>query len=72
MSVPRYEVEVSRRVCDNDNGGHIKVGPDCDGLGLVEIDGGEDFGGAIRLYPEMAIVLARAILAAAEEMTVKA
>ena len=68
MIKPTYETEVTRKVFDNDLGVHIKVGPDRDGLGLVMIDGGADFGGPIILAPEMALVLAEAIAATAEEM----
>ena len=63
-----YETVVTRRVFDNEHGVHIKVGPDGAGLGLLEIDGGRDFGGPIRLVPGMALVLAQAITAAAKEM----
>ena len=65
----RYEVETMRKVFDNELGAHIKVGPDADGLKLVEIEGGEDFGcGRITLDPRMALVLAGAIEATAREL----
>lgn len=63
-----YEIEVVRKVFDNEHGEHVKVGPDCDGLGLVEIDGGEHYGGCIRILPQHAILLAAAIEASAKEM----
>lgn len=62
-----YEIEVVRKVFDNDCGTHIKVCPDLDGIGLVEIDGGEDYG-RIVLAPAHALVLAEAIASAAKEM----
>lgn len=68
MSVKPYEIETFRKVFDNENGASIKIGPDTDGLGLIEIDGGEDFGRGVRVSPEMALVLAEAIKRAAQEM----
>jgi len=63
-----YTLEVSRKIFDDDLGASIEVCPDKDGLGLVNIVGGEDFGGDISLCPEMALVLADAIRATALEM----
>lgn len=60
MSVPKYETDVIRRVHDNGTGRNIEVKPDGDGLGLVEIDGGDDYG-RITLPPEMALMVADAI-----------
>lgn len=64
----KYETETIRKVYDHEHGVHITVAPDCDGLGLLEIDGKDDFGGPIRLDPEMAITLADAISVTAREM----
>jgi len=66
-NTPEFEIEVVRKVFDNEHGSHIKVGPDLDGLGLVEIDGGKDYG-RIVVPPKHAIWLAKAITATAEEM----
>lgn len=63
-----YTIEVTRKVFDDDLGASIEVRPDQDGLGLVNIIGGEDFGGDICLCPEMAILLADAIKATANEL----
>lgn len=65
--VPKFELNVVRHIYDNENGGCIKVGPDSDGLGLVEIDGGEDYG-RIVVQPQHAILLAKAIEDCAKEM----
>lgn len=63
-----FEIETVRKVFDNENGEHIVVGPDVDGLGLLTIDGKDHYGGRLSMSPEMAIVLAEAIAAAAQEM----
>jgi hypothetical protein len=63
-----YEIEVTRKVFDNDLGAHVRVQPDVDGLGLVEIDGLEEYGGRICAAPQLAMHLARAIEACALEM----
>lgn len=49
-------------------GGAVRVSPDKEGLGLVEIDGGEEFGLLI-LTPEIALAVAPAIAAVAQTMT---
>ncbi|KAF0122040.1 MAG: hypothetical protein FD152_3678 [Xanthobacteraceae bacterium] len=49
-------------------GATVRVSPDKEGLGLVEIDGGDDFGLLI-LTPEMALAIAPAIAAVAQTMT---
>lgn len=68
MNEPRrYEVAVNRVVYDNTNGTSIKVQPDSDGLGLLEIDGGKDFG-RIVLDADMALSLASAIVETAQEI----
>jgi hypothetical protein len=68
-----YEVEIVRRVYDNVAGAYVEVGPDGDGLGIVEIrTSGKnvDHFGPIRfaIAPDMALALADAIKACAEEM----
>jgi hypothetical protein len=37
MSRPRFEMENLYEIWDNDCGGLIEIGPDRDGLGLIEI-----------------------------------
>lgn len=66
--VAKFETNVIRNIYDNENGHHMTVRPDVDGLGLVEINGREEFGGRIAIQPEMAKELARAILACAAEI----
>lgn len=48
--------------------GKLTVRPDGDGLGLLEVDGGGDYG-RLTIAPEGAILLAKAILSLACEMT---
>jgi hypothetical protein len=62
-----YEIEVMRKVFDNGIGKSIDVGPDKDGLGCVEIDGGEDWGRLV-IQPQHALFLAKAITECALEM----
>lgn len=62
-----YEIEVVRKVFDNEIGKSIDVGPDKDGLGCIEIDGGEEWG-RIVIPPKHAIFLAKAINDCALEM----
>jgi hypothetical protein len=33
---PKFEIETVHKVYDNDSGDYISVGPDADGLGLIE------------------------------------
>lgn len=35
--VPKFELEVFRRIQNNVTGEYIQIGPDADGLGLIEI-----------------------------------
>lgn len=63
----RYEIEVVRKVFDNVCGTHLKVQPDTDGLGLIEIDGGEEYG-RIVICPQHALFLSSAIEACAIDM----
>lgn len=66
--VERYEVEVMRKVFDNKNGGYISIGPDTDGLGLIEIKPSEYFGtGYIVIPKEMLKIFAQALLTASDE-----
>lgn len=46
----------------------LKVRPDCDGLGLIEVDGGDHFGRLV-VTPEAAVALAPALVAVAVHMT---
>lgn len=62
-----YEIEVMRKVFDNEIAKSIDVGPDKDGLGCIEIDGGDEYGRLI-LQPQHALFLAKAITACALEM----
>ena len=67
MDIKPYTIEVERKVFDNENGTHIKVRPSRNGLGLVEIDGGDEYG-RIVVPPAHALLLADAIAVAAKEM----
>ena len=69
----RFAIEHVRRVFDNQHGGHIAVGPDSDGLGLVQISTDEkssgDFGLAqLAIHPAMARLLGTAIIEAANDI----
>ena len=66
-----YEIEVVRKVYDNHVGKCIEVGPDKDGLGLVEVDGGDDWGRLV-LPSQHAALLAKAIADCAADMEAKA
>lgn len=61
----QYEIETTRKVYDNENGGYFEVGPDMEGLGLVRV-GCED--AYIVIPPEHALHVAKAIELAAREM----
>lgn len=70
-----FSQEVVRRICDDEEGVYIEVGPDGDGLGGIEIrtttPESKTFYGEIRcsIYSkEQAILIGKAILAAAEDM----
>lgn len=67
MMPERYEIEVVRKVYDNVAGGFISVGPDTDGLGLIEVIPGDYGNGYIRLPREMASQLAQALWSAAND-----
>lgn len=64
---PNYETDVVRIVHDNEHGTNIKIKPDSDGLGLVEVDGGADYGRVV-VAPALALHVAAAIRACAIEM----
>lgn len=70
-----FSQEVVRRIYDDDEGVYIEVGPDSDGLGGIEIrttnTESKEFYGDIRCAihsKEQAILIGKAILAAAEDM----
>jgi hypothetical protein len=63
----KFDSETHRKVHDNTLGTLIKIGPDSDGLGLVEIDGGDEYGRMV-MEPELALLVADAIRKTAEEM----
>lgn len=60
-----YTTEAHFKIFDDDNGHALRVGPDSDGLGLVEIDGGSDFGRLI-IPAEMARQLAGVLCGVAD------
>jgi hypothetical protein len=62
-----YGIEVVRHVYDEEHGHKLTVGPDCDGLGLLEIDGGDEYGRLV-FSPGHAKYLANAIAKCAAEM----
>lgn len=66
----KYSIEIMREVWDDASGDHIEVGPDRDGLGMVELRYGKD-GQRMSFPPEMAYLIARAITACADEVTDK-
>jgi hypothetical protein len=74
---PKFETEVIRRVFDNAHGVFIEVGPDSEGLGLVEIrtvgKTSQEFFGELRLVlnPEMATELVGALHAVIMELKTK-
>jgi hypothetical protein len=73
MSGERVTLETIRRVYDDDNGAFIEIGPDRDGLDLVEVrttgKESEEYWGKVRLtLPKaFALKLAEAIRCCAEE-----
>lgn len=68
-----FSLETVRRVFDDSDGVYLEVGPDPDGLGLVQVstvrESAEHYG-TIRLVllPEQARLLAAALNASASEM----
>ena len=71
MALPECETDVVRLIHHNDSGHHLVVKPDDDGLGIVEIDGKEEFGGRLLLSPGMARQVALAMVACANELDAK-
>lgn len=70
-----FTVEVVRKVYDDENGVFIEIGPDCDGLGGIEVrttdKESKEYYGDVRLSihsKKQAVLIGNAILAAAEEM----
>jgi hypothetical protein len=63
----RFEEYVLRKVYDNETGTSIDVGLDVDGLGLVEVDGGDTYG-RIVMDPAMAAKVASAMAKCAAEL----
>jgi hypothetical protein len=57
----KYTLERVYKVFDNESGAMIKISPDVDGLGLIELDGGDDYG-RLTLPPELAGIVGHAIL----------
>jgi hypothetical protein len=70
----KFSTEVVRKVYDDEDGVYIQVGPDGDGLDLVELrvsdEESKKYYGDVRitLYPAQARLLADALLACADEM----
>lgn len=68
---PEFELETFRRVVCNDDGSYVEIGPDADGLGLIELkyrEKSQDHPNArLSLPPEQARLVAQAILRAVEE-----
>lgn len=66
MSAQRYTVDRVVRVYDNREGSHFYVGPDADGLDMVEVrdvDAGNHIDARLCLgSPEHAVLVAKAIL----------
>lgn len=60
-----YSLEVLRRVYDDDSGAYIEVGPDRDGLDLVEV---RTTTKDTVMHPKQARLLAKALLACADEL----
>ena len=71
---PKYELEVHRKVYDNQHGSNIIVRPDRDALGLVEIileENGVLTKHAIIMDPEQALIVAKALSDCAQEIIEK-
>lgn len=60
------DIEVFRKIHDNEDGSVITVGPDADGLDLIEIVAPDSV--RLVLRPEMAAALALALLATCNDM----
>lgn len=62
-----YTLEVHRKVYDDASGWCITVKPDADALDLIEMDGGDEYG-RIVFPPQMALMLADALIQTAAEI----
>lgn len=58
-NVPDYELSVGYTIHDNENGEIIKVEPDIDNLGCVQITGYDET--HILIPPEMALLVSQAL-----------
>lgn len=67
MTVEQFETVVIRKVYDNMDGTSITVRSDVDGLGLVEVDGGAEYG-RIVMAPALAVEVAKAVQECASEI----
>lgn len=67
----KFTLEILREVWDDESGDHIEIGPDRDGLGCIEIRY-KDKNGKIEermtFHPEMARLVAQAVLKCADEL----
>lgn len=66
-----YTLEIVRQIWHDKNGDRVEVGPDSDGLGLVEIrhrDMYSKITARITLEPDAASMVAAAMLACAKEL----
>jgi hypothetical protein len=69
----KYSTEVIRQVWDDAYGVFLQIGPDDDGIGLIQMETTTakaiEFYGKVRLLvtPEMAVLLGKALIAAGEE-----
>jgi hypothetical protein len=62
-----YTTEIHFKIYDDGNGAALRVGPDADGLDLVEVEGGHDYGRLV-LPPEMARRLASVLVQVADSV----
>lgn len=70
MSADTYTIETVRKVYDDSCGTHIYVGPDADGLGLIELRDVDSKGVVINCIPmpkPLALLVAEAMIAAAKD-----
>lgn len=70
MSADTYSVETVRKVYDDSCGDHIYVGPDADGLDLVElryVDSKGVISNRISMPKTLALLVAEAIIAATKD-----
>lgn len=71
----KYSVEIVHKIWNDDGGEHVSVGPDRDGLGMVEIidvaSGGE-MGPSLSFPPELARLIAQAMIKCVDELSANA